>query len=236
MVALLEEIWSRRYFIAEALVLVLLFVLLQFWFQWVVASNRIFNIALARALAFSGATLIAAALLVGPLAILRPSINFIRFRRALGVAGFALGVIHGLWTFVNYFGSSLAKTFPSTDPFSRALVFGSLAALVMFPAFLTSTDWAMRKLGGLNWKRVQYLTYAGFVLLALHFSRINVGAMNSVPGYLLYAVSAVAVVLQVAAFSKRTYRVGMGLSTVAAVGLAALTIVLFYASLALRPA
>lgn len=51
--------------------------------------------------------------------------------------------------------------------------FGSLAMLILLPVFITSTEFAVRKLGFKIWKIIQRLTHIGFVLIALHVALLN---------------------------------------------------------------
>ena len=51
--------------------------------------------------------------------------------------------------------------------------FGSLAMLILLPVFITSTEFAVRKLGFKLWKNIQRLTHVGFVLIALHVALLN---------------------------------------------------------------
>ncbi|MFA6523174.1 MAG: ferric reductase-like transmembrane domain-containing protein [Candidatus Peribacteraceae bacterium] len=54
-----------------------------------------------------------------------------------------------------------------------AMVFGSVAFLILLPVFLTSTVWAVRTMGYRSWKNVQRITHVAFVFAALHVGLIS---------------------------------------------------------------
>ncbi len=51
-----------------------------------------------------------------------------------------------------------------------AMIFGVVAFWAMFPAFVTSTLWAMKAMGAKFWKNIQRLTHVSFVFAALHIA------------------------------------------------------------------
>ena len=56
---------------------------------------------------------------------------------------------------------------------SHAMIFGSISFLIMLPLFLTSTNWAIKKMGAKSWKNLQRFTHAAFIFAALHIILIN---------------------------------------------------------------
>lgn len=50
----------------------------------------------------------------------------------------------------------------------HGMLFGSLSFLIMLPLFLTSTEFAVQKMGFIAWKRLHKLTHVAFVLGAVH--------------------------------------------------------------------
>ncbi len=199
---LLNEILEKRVFILKALVATTAFWLLQLAFQLYALNAQPFEVAVIRSLAFAGATLIGVSLIIGPLAVLMPRWNFVQYRRAVGVSGFVLAAVHGLLVLTTYFGGSLLNLPWGADPFKMPIFFGLFASWLLYPLFFTSTDWAMRKLGR-HWKTVHRLVYFAFLLMVLHFTRINPAAMATLPGYLLLFVTAATILLQLSGFLKR---------------------------------
>jgi sulfoxide reductase heme-binding subunit YedZ len=94
-----------------------------------------------------------------------PELVFVR--RTLGVAVFAYGLIH----LVAYAGD-LAWDIPKviSEIFARVyLTIGLMVLILLTPLALTSTNGMMRRMGGLNWRRLHHLVYPIILLAALHF-------------------------------------------------------------------
>ena len=94
-------------------------------------------------------------------------VNFLKFRRAIGLLLFFYVVLHLLvWLFLDVgiwsqiWGDIVKRPF---------VTIGMAALLLMVPLALTSNDWAIRRLGAMRWKRLHRLTYVAAVLGALHF-------------------------------------------------------------------
>ena len=199
---LLNELWEKKLFILKAALATTAFWLVQLALQLYVVGAESFDAAVIRSLAFSGATLIGVSLAIGPVSVLMPRWNFVPYRRAVGVGGFVLATVHGILILTTYFGGTFLNLPWGADPFKMPILFGAIASFLLYPLFFTSTDWAMRKLGR-HWKTVHRLVYFAFLLIVLHFTRINPGAMASLPGYVLLFVTAAAILLQLAGFFKR---------------------------------
>jgi len=95
-------------------------------------------------------------------------VNLIRFRRALGVTGFAYAAMHLLvWVVLDkqFFWAEMGK-----DLLKRPFIMVGMAAfLLLVPLALTSTDGAIRRLGAAAWRRLHLLTYPAAVLGAAHY-------------------------------------------------------------------
>lgn len=195
-----EEINEKKFYILKAAALAIVFWALQFAYQYWVYFPGQFEMALVRSLSFSGATLIGIALILGPLSVLRSSLNFVDYRRTFGVTGFTFALLHGIMAAKVVYEFDFAGIFFSFNPFQNPVVFGYLAALFFIPLYLTSTDWAIGKLGFRTWKSVHRLVYFAFLFAILHFTQMNPPILYTPPGYLLLAVTAVAMLLELAAF------------------------------------
>jgi sulfoxide reductase heme-binding subunit YedZ len=94
-----------------------------------------------------------------------PELVFVR--RTLGNAAFAYVLIH----LVAYAGD-LAWDIPKviSELFARVyLTIGLMVLILLIPLAVTSTNGMMKRLGGLNWRRLHRLVYPIIALAALHF-------------------------------------------------------------------
>ncbi|MBI4173690.1 MAG: ferric reductase-like transmembrane domain-containing protein [Candidatus Aenigmarchaeota archaeon] len=196
---------ANKGYVLKASLLALAFWLLQFLYQFFAFSAGDVTLSLIRSFAFSGASLIGLALVVGPLARLT-KYNFIVHRRSIGVWGFTFIIMHFFAVMALAFNFNQALLFWDFNPFINFLLFGFGAYWLFMPLYLTSTDWATQKLGYKNWKRLHRLAYPGYILAMLHYTQVNPQALQSAPGYLLLLVTGLAIVLQVAGFVKTISR------------------------------
>ena len=95
-------------------------------------------------------------------------VNLIRFRRALGVLGFGYAALHLLvWVVLDkqFLWAEMGR-----DIIRRPFItVGMLAFLLLIPLALTSTDRALRHLGGHAWRRLHLLALPATVLAAAHY-------------------------------------------------------------------
>lgn len=229
---LLQELWRKRFYIGKAAGAALVFWLLEFAYQYYVLVPGELHGSLVRSFALAGATLIGVALAIGPLAVLRPDWNFVEYRRTFGVAGFTLIVLH-VASVTYFFKLGPSEVFWDFNPFKNPLLFGVLAFPIFTLLYVTSTDWAVAKLGFRQWKVLHRLVYGAYVLSVLHFTQINPQLLYNPVGYLLLAVTAAALLLELAAFGVkvRSGRAGKGAylgAAVIAVALVLLTTAFFF--------
>ena len=189
-----------------------------------------------RAVGDAAFVLLAVALLLGPLAVLRPKAGrLLVWRRHLGVASAITAAIHAylvwdgwaLWSLDRLFGyQDLSEAGGPdrvlVDPgFGLANLVGIVALSWMLVIAATSSAWAMRRLGSRGWKYVQQFAYLVFYLAGLHsayflFMHYELGLVNLVfrkgvpdPNWARpYFVLLVGtvLVLQLAAFAKTVRR------------------------------
>ena len=108
-------------------------------------------------------------LAVTPVRKLIPKLSWLApFRRMLGLYAFFYACLH-LMTYVwLYAGWSWAAMVD--DISQRRFITAGLAAwLMLVPLALTSTTWSIRKLGGTNWRRLHWLTYAAAISGVVHY-------------------------------------------------------------------
>lgn len=108
-----------------------------------------------------------AALAVTPLRALT-GVSFVRFRRFLGLTAFWYACLHlAVWVVLDRqldwprMGEDLTKR-----PF---VILGMAAFLMLLPLAATSSDRAIRRLGGPRWRRLHRLAYPATALAAAHF-------------------------------------------------------------------
>lgn len=188
-------------YVLKASALILAFWVLQFvylnFFNLAGSVNR----AILLASAYSAATLIGLALLIGPVAILFPKRNYITHRRTLGVWGFTFAIIHMISVSV-FLQIGPSAIFANLNPLQNAILFGSMAFTIYLPLYLTSTDWATAKLGVKNWKRLHRLVYLAYLFSVLHFTRINTNLTWNVSKALTVIIGILVFVMELAAFAK----------------------------------
>jgi methionine sulfoxide reductase heme-binding subunit len=106
---------------------------------------------------------------ISPLRRLFPRLGWlIRFRRLLGLFAFFYATLHMLTYVALYSGFSVAAM--GNDIAKRRFItMGVAAYLLLLPLALTSTAWAIRKLGGKNWNRLHKLIYAAAICGVIHY-------------------------------------------------------------------
>jgi len=188
---------AKKY-VAGAIVLGIIFWLLEFAYQMILIGNPITSVV--RGSALTAATLIGISLLISPLARLFPSRNYIRHRRTIGVLGFTFAIIHACTVVFSGLYGSLGSIFFSINPYEAPAVFGLLAFIIFIPIYLTSTDWAVAKLSYQKWKAIHRLVYIAFIITVLHFILVNPPLLMNAFGYLLLAVAGLVFMFEIAAF------------------------------------
>jgi methionine sulfoxide reductase heme-binding subunit len=108
-------------------------------------------------------------LAITPLRKLLPKLSWlIKFRRLLGLFAFFYGTLH-LLTYVALY-SNFDLHAITDDITKRRFIFSGFAAwLLLVPLAATSTNWAIRKLGGKSWNRLHKLVYLAAVCGIIHY-------------------------------------------------------------------
>lgn len=135
-----------------------------------------------------GLQILVATLLVTPLR--WSGINLLKFRRALGLMAFMFISLHFLtWSVLDL---GLRWSVILTDLTKRPyIIIGFAALLMLIPLAITSNNYAIKKLGGLRWRRLHWLAYPATLAGALHF--VMIGKVYTVESALY--LTAVVVVL-----------------------------------------
>jgi sulfoxide reductase heme-binding subunit YedZ len=113
--------------------------------------------------------LLTISLAITPLRRLSPRLGWlIKFRRLLGLFAFFYATLHLLTYVALYAGFDLNAM--ATDIAKRRFItIGVAAWLLLLPLAATSTNWAIRKMGGKRWNRLHKLVYAAAVCGVIHY-------------------------------------------------------------------
>lgn len=113
----------------------------------------------------------------------------ITLRRMLGVSAFFYAAIHLTLYVVQ---QNFCLGFVASEILLRVyLTIGFVALVGLMALAMTSTDRAMRRLGGKKWQRLHYLVYPLSVLGLAHFflqSKINVGEPILMSGFFIWLI------------------------------------------------
>jgi sulfoxide reductase heme-binding subunit YedZ len=92
----------------------------------------------------------------------------IKFRRLLGLFAFFYGTLH-LLTYVALYAGFDVNTMAADIAKRKFITIGVAAWLLLVPLAATSTNWAIRKLGGKRWNRLHKLVYVAAVCGVIHY-------------------------------------------------------------------
>lgn len=176
---------------------------IQFYYQYSVLTAKDLKIALIRSFALSGETLIGGALFSSAVFKWFPQTAvYWTIRRYLGISGFVFIFFHVAATMQFIFNYNLKSVYYSLNPLENPVVFGSIAYPIFFIMAATSTDWAVKKLTPRIWKTIHRLVYIAYVSSIFHFILINPRALNNPFGYILIAITILAIFGQLFWFIK----------------------------------
>lgn len=96
----------------------------------------------------------------------------LRYRRLLGVGGFALSVVHLLQMVVHSWNWNLEAIAFMLPQHQTGIGLGAVAVAMMTPLALTSFDWAQAAMGRW-WRRLHLLSVPAFLLAALHTAMVG---------------------------------------------------------------
>ncbi len=112
-----------------------------------------------------GLQVLVAVLLISPLRRFTP-LNFLSWRRALGLVGFFYILLHFLvWMVLDVQILSQVWADIAKRPY---IIIGMASLLLMLPLALTSNNWSIRKLGP-NWRKLHKATYVAVLFGGIHY-------------------------------------------------------------------
>jgi len=164
-----------------------------------------FATAFGRFFALSGFFLLCVSLIIGPLAAIWPMeyVQLIKPRRAVGIAAFVFVALHLFLAITFMFGGQILQALD----FNLVAVPATLILLILT---LTSSDFAIRSLGPVGWKRVQQFNYLAFIFSFVHFIQSATGLFKNgslnLSELALVLLGVVVVILQIAGFMARKRR------------------------------
>ena len=166
------------------------------WLAWGAATNNLGpdpTATMAFSTGLATLRLLTITLAITPLRRLSPRFNWlIKFRRLLGLFAFFYATLHMLTYVALYSGFNL-NTMLADVARRRFITMGVAAYLLLLPLALTSTTWAIRKLGGKRWNRLHKLVYIAAICGVIHYWwQVKPGVITPITITLILAVLLVA--------------------------------------------
>ncbi|HUD73928.1 MAG TPA: protein-methionine-sulfoxide reductase heme-binding subunit MsrQ [Terracidiphilus sp.] len=133
--------------------------------------------------------LLTISLAITPLRRLSPRLGWlIKFRRLLGLFAFFYATLH-LLTYVALYAGFDVNAMLADIAKRRYITAGVAAWLLLLPLAATSTNWAIRKLGGKRWNRLHKLVYLAAVCGVIHYWwQVKPGVLTPMTMTLILAV------------------------------------------------
>jgi methionine sulfoxide reductase heme-binding subunit len=113
--------------------------------------------------------LLVISLALTPIRRLSPRLTWIiRFRKMLGLFAFFYGCLH-LLTYIGLYAYFDIHTMLDDIAKRRFILSGMFAWVLLLPLALTSTNWAIRKMGGKRWQRLHRIVYVAAIAGVVHY-------------------------------------------------------------------
>lgn len=158
--------------------------------------------------AWAGLLLVGAAMILGPLNLVRDRRNPVSsyFRRDIAIWGGTMALAHTLFGLFVHLQGDWPRYFLWPEPakhlmplrydlFGLANHLGLLASVVFLALLLLSNDWSLRKLGTRRWKSIQQCAYAALGLLLVHAAVYQVLETRLWPPLLVLLACALPIVI-----------------------------------------
>ncbi|MFZ0305979.1 MAG: protein-methionine-sulfoxide reductase heme-binding subunit MsrQ [Terracidiphilus sp.] len=162
------------------------------WLTWGAITNNLGpdpTAELAFATGLATLRLLAITLAISPIRKLISRLSWlIRFRRLLGLFAFFYATLHML-TWLALYNNFDPHAMLIDVTKRRFIMAGAAAYLLLLPLALTSTNWAIRKLGGKNWNRLHMLIYLAAICGVIHYWwQVKPGVLKPLDMTVVFAV------------------------------------------------
>ena len=162
------------------------------WLTWGAVTNNLGpdpTATIAFATGLATLRLLAITLAITPLRRLSPRLGWlIRFRRLLGLFAFFYASLH-MVTYVGLYAGFHLNAIISDVTRRRFITMGVAAYVLLLPLALTSTNWAIHKLGGKRWNRLHKLIYFAAVCGVIHYWwQVKPGVLTPIAMTVVFAV------------------------------------------------
>ena len=137
-------------------------------------------------------------LVIGPLSRLNPRFNIVLYnRRHLGVSMFLIGLIHGIFSIIQFHSlgnmNAIRSVFASNLRYDTLMYFpfqtlGFLGLLILTLMAASSHDFWLKNLGPKTWKALHMMVYVAYGLLVMH---IVLGALQNETSPVIFGIIAV---------------------------------------------
>jgi sulfoxide reductase heme-binding subunit YedZ len=126
--------------------------------------------------------MLAITLAISPVRKLSPHLAWlIKFRRLIGLFVFFYATLHMLTWVALYNNFSISSMLDDVTK-RRFIMMGVATWTLLLPLALTSTNWAIRKLGGKNWNRLHMLVYPAAICAMVHYWwKVKTGVLSPAP-------------------------------------------------------
>lgn len=133
--------------------------------------------------------MLAILLAISPVRRLIPRLNWlIKFRRLVGLFVFFYATVH-LSAYVGLYAGFDVHVMLTDITKRRFIIVGFTAWLLMLPLAVTSTTWAIRKMGGRNWNRLHKLVYLTAIAADIHYWwKVKTGVLSPAPYTLVLTI------------------------------------------------
>lgn len=133
--------------------------------------------------------MLAILLAITPVRRLIPQLNWlIKFRRLVGLFVFFYASVH-LLAYVGLYAGFDPHIMATDITKRRFIIVGVTAWLLMLPLAVTSTTWAIRKMGGKNWNRLHKLVYLAAIAADIHYWwKVKTGVLSPAPFTLVITI------------------------------------------------
>lgn len=133
--------------------------------------------------------MLAILLAITPVRRMIPQLNWlIKFRRLVGLFVFFYASVH-LAAYVGLYAGFDVHTMLTDITKRRFIIVGVTAWLLMLPLAVTSTTWAIRKMGGRNWNRLHKLVYLAAIAADIHYWwKVKTGVLSPAPYTLVLTI------------------------------------------------